>query len=205
MRILIACEYSGRVRDAFRDKGHDAWSCDILPTEGREEYNPYHYQQDVFEVINLGWDMMIAFPPCTYLTVAANRHLNNPGRMEEREKAYQFFMNLYNAPIERIALENPVGYMNTSFRKPDQIFHPYYFGDPHLKRTCLWLKNLPKLTYLSTPIKPEPLGYYKTGKKQGKPIYFASEGKYTGAARAHYRNQTFPTVAAAMANQWSNL
>jgi hypothetical protein len=146
MKVLIACEYSGRVRDAFRDKGHDAWSCDILPTEGRAEYNPYHYQQDVFEVINLGWDMMIAFPPCTYLC-SSGIHWNGrvQGRSELTDRAADFFMTLVNAPIERIAIENPVGIMSSRYRKPDQYIQPYEFGEDASKKTGLWLKNLPKL------------------------------------------------------------
>jgi hypothetical protein len=203
MKILIACEYSGRVRDAFRDKGHDAWSCDILPTEGREEYNQYHYQQDVFEVINFGWDMMIAFPPCTHLSVMGAVHWKREGRKELQQDACQFFMNLYNASIKHIAIENPVGYMNTAFRKPDQIIQPYQFGFPTKKRTCLWLKSLPKLMPTNV-VEPIPSGYYKTGRKAGKPFYWV-DGNANPKDRQKIRSMTFEGIALAMADQWSNL
>ncbi len=136
MRVLVACEYSGRVRDAFIAKGHDAMSCDLLPTDS---LGP-HYQGDVFDIINDGWDLMIAHPPCTYLSYAATRHWNKPGRAELREEALKFFLDLYTSNIPKICIENPVGYVNTVWRKPDQIIHPYYFGDPVQKRTCLGLR-----------------------------------------------------------------
>lgn len=150
MRILVACEFSGVVRDAFRARGHDAWSCDIIPTE---RPGP-HIIQDVRNVLGDGWDMMIAHPPCTYLSSAGIGYFNEAkygdkavGRKRLRELALQFFLTLYNADIPRICVENPVGYVNTHFRKPDQIIHPYYFGESALKRTCLWLKGLPGLMY----------------------------------------------------------
>lgn len=143
MRVLTACECSGRVRDAFRSVGHDAWSCDIKPTE----VDGPHYQQDVFEVIEKGWDLMIGFPPCTYMSYVGNRHWNKPGRKEKREEAFDFFMRLYNSPVPKICLENPLGYPCEAFRSQDQIVHPYYFGDNAHKRTAFWLKNLPMLIW----------------------------------------------------------
>jgi len=203
MRILIACEFSGIVRDAFIKKGHDAISCDLLPTE---KPGP-HYQGDVFDIINDGWDVMIAFPPCTYLSCAANRVWHKPGRAEKREKALQFFLSLYNADIEKICIENPMGYVNTAFRKPDQIIHPYYFGDKHLKRTCLWLKNLsPLLHYSENELfndkthteKPAPIYISPQGKKE----YYTTMGNFKGNNRQKQRSKTFPGIAAAMADQW---
>ncbi|MFY8215591.1 MAG: DNA cytosine methyltransferase, partial [Chthoniobacterales bacterium] len=141
MKILIACEYSGTVRDAFAARGHDAMSCDILPTDKPGK----HYQGDVRDVLDDGWDLMIAHPPCTYLSVSGI-HWNNRGRgWEETEKALDFVRLLMGANIPRIALENPVSIISSKIRKPDQIVHPHQFGHDASKATCLWLKNLPKL------------------------------------------------------------
>jgi hypothetical protein len=140
--VLVACEMSGRVRDAFRTLGHDAWSVDLLPTLSEPQY---HYQQDVFEVIGQQqWDLMIAFPPCTYLC-GSGIHWNSrrPERAEQTQLAQEFFLSLANADIPRIAIENPVGVMSSVWRKPDQIIQPYDYGDDSSKKTCLWLKNLP--------------------------------------------------------------
>lgn len=203
MRVLIACEYSGIVRDAFLAVGADAWSCDILPTE---RPGP-HIVNDVRNVLDWDWDMMIAHPPCEKLTYAANHCWNAPGRAIERQMAADFFMLLYNADIPRIAIENPVGWMNTIFRKPDMIIHPYYFGDRQLKRTCLWLKGLPKLWYWNeddlfgrktVTAYPEPM--YATQREDGLKLRYFSEGKHGG----HERSRTFPGIAAAMAAQWGN-
>lgn len=155
MRVLVACEYSGRVRDAFRALGHDAVSCDLLPSEATGP----HYQGDVLDVINDGWDLMIAHPPCTYLTIAAEWAYKEeqtkkikPGtligaaRQAAREEAIQFVLSLANAPIEKIAIENPVGVLSSRWREPDQFIQPYEYGDDASKKTCLWLKNLPRLT-----------------------------------------------------------
>lgn len=144
MNILIACEFSGVVREAFRKKGHNAWSCDLLPAADESKF---HLQQDCLEVIDkYPWDMMIAHPPCTYLTVSG-LHWNkrDPERAEKTEEALQFVQALLDAPIPKIALENPVGCISTRIRKPDQIIQPYEFNEDASKRTCLWLKNLPLL------------------------------------------------------------
>lgn len=200
MRVLVACEFSGVVRDAFRSMGHDAFSCDILPCEGDPTF---HLHGDVRDFLNLEWNLLIAHPPCQYLSYAATQYWNRPGRARLRHTAMAFFKLLYNAPVKYVCVENPVGYPNTIFRKPDQIFHPYYFGDPYMKRTCLWLRGLPKLTYLPDPIKPEPVAYYKTGKSKGKAIHWCEYLK--GFEGGHDRSRTFPSVATAMATQWGTL
>ncbi len=199
MRVLVGCEYSGTVRDAFAARGHDAWSCDILPTERPGN----HIQGDLLEVINDGWDLMIAHPPCTYLSYAGTRHWNNPGRCKLRLDALEFFRQLYEAPIEQICLENPKGCASPTIAKYSQEIQPYYFGDSDLKTTWLWLRNLPPLAHyesdglfsLMTHVpKPEPYSIEASGKKR----YFAE-----GATRsAHIRSKTFPGIANAMAAQW---
>ena len=146
MKVLIACEFSGTVREAFAAKGHDAWSCDILETEKPGQ----HYQLDAIDIAYAGgpWDLMIAHPPCTFLTVAANKWMKPeyaekyPNRHKDRESAIKFFMDLMNAPIERICIENPIGIMSSHYRKPDQVVQPWMFGHGETKATCLWLKGL---------------------------------------------------------------
>jgi hypothetical protein len=142
LKVLVACEYSGKVRDAFIAQGHDAMSCDLLPTDATGP----HYQGDVFDIINDGWDLMIAHPPCTYLSVSGmhwtTRGLRDPKLTED---ALDFVQRLMDAPIERIAIENPVSVISSRIRKPDQIIQPWWFGEDASKKTCLWLKNLPKL------------------------------------------------------------
>lgn len=139
MRVLVACEFSGVVRDAFIAKGHDAMSCDLLPTE---RLGP-HYQGDVFDVIGDNWDLMIAHPPCTHLCVSGARWFKE--KKEEQAQAVDFFMALVSADIPKIATENPVGIMSTRYRKPDQYIQPWEYGHGETKKTCLWLKNLPLL------------------------------------------------------------
>lgn len=139
MKVLVACEYSGRVRDAFLAKGHDAMSCDLLPTEVPGP----HYQGDVFDIIHNGWDLMIAHPPCTHLAVSGARWFKE--KKVEQDAALNFVQSLLNSSIERIALENPVSIISSKIRKPDQIIQPWQFGHGETKATCLWLKNLPNL------------------------------------------------------------
>jgi len=207
MKVLIACEFSGIVREAFKAKGHDAWSCDLLDTEILGQ----HIKGDVLEILNDGWDLMIGFPPCTYLAKCGLHYLNTkPERKKKHEKAVEFFLTLYNAPINQIALENPEGWMNTNWKKPDQIIQPYYFGDKELKTTCLWLKNLQPLKYSlennlfenkTATERPKPTKYIirKTGKKKGQKYnYYFREGK-----TAKERSRTFPGIANAMADQWN--
>lgn len=212
MKVLIACEYSGIVRDAFELVGHDAWSCDILPCEG----NPAkHRQEDVLGgILNEGWDLIIAHPPCTYLSNAGNRHFNEErygdkarARKKKREEAMRFFLALINAPCARVCVENPVGWPNSHFRKPDQTIHPYFFGSQHLKRTSLWLRGLPPLTYDKSIPMPAPVGitirkpskYYKGGEVKRQYITQNKE------RNPHKRDKTFPEIAAAMAEQWGAL
>jgi site-specific DNA-cytosine methylase len=144
LNVLIACEFSGAIRNEFRKLGHNAYSCDIVPSE---DSSPYHYQCDVMEVLKVKkWDLLIAHPPCTYLTLAGNRWFKPefkeryPTREIDRKDAIDFFMALYNADVPHIAVENPIGVISSAFRKPDQIIQPWQFGDPFQKSTCLWLK-----------------------------------------------------------------
>jgi hypothetical protein len=189
MKILIACEFSGIVREAFKKKGHYALSCDLLPSETPGE----HYQGDVFDVIDGDWDMMIAHPPCTYLTVTANRSfLNNPGRWQKRLDAMMFVYKLMNAGIEKICIENPVGVISTHIRKPEQYIQPYQFGHPESKKTCLWLKNLPKLE--STDI-VEPEWILRGDGKRYSP-------QHEKTRCPKLRSITYQGIANAMAEQW---
>ena len=199
MRILIACEFSGVVRDAFIAKGHDAVSCDLLPTE---RPGP-HIQGDVLEHLEDGWDMMIAHPPCTYLSYVGTRHWDKPGRARARAEAMGFFFALYYAPIEKVCLENPLGYPAKVFRSPDQMVHPYYFGERQQKRTCLWLRGLKPLQWRKSADlfgpqtaveKPEAIYTLKTN---GKKIHW-TEAVHGGKTRS----KSWPSIAAAMSNQW---
>ena len=142
MRVLVACEYSGRVREAFRKIGHDAWSCDLLESE---DNSPFHIQSDVSGVIGNGWDLMIAHPPCTHLAVSGARHFAAKRESGVQQEALAFVRLLMEAPIERICIENPISIISSHIRKPDQIIQPWQFGHGETKATCLWLKNLPKL------------------------------------------------------------
>jgi hypothetical protein len=210
MRVLVACEFSGIVREAFKAHGHDAWSCDLLPTEIPGQ----HIQGDVLAILNYGWDLMIAHPPCTYLSYAGIGWFNEEKwgerarlRKIKREEAAEFFMRFYNVPIPKICVENPVGYMNSTFRKSDQKIQPYFWGDPHVKGTCLWLKNLPLLEYDKTVQKPPPLAvqtrrpskWYIGGETKNR--YFVD---VKSSKSAHERSRTFPGIANAMAEQWGN-
>lgn len=180
MNILIACEFSGIVRDAFIEKGHNAVSCDLLPTESPGP----HYQCDIIKVIGHGWDMMIAFPPCTHLAISGARWFKQ--KEKEQKESINFFINLINAPIRHIAIENPVGIMSTKYRKPDQIVQPWQFGHGETKKTCLWLKNLPKL--IPTNI--------VNGREQK--IWKMPPSK----DRSKLRSITYKGIAQAMADQW---
>lgn len=199
MKVLIACEFSGTVRDEFLKLGHDAVSCDLLPSQSDKGR---HIQGDVLDVINSEkWDLMIAHPPCTYLTVAGNRAMKEQGEERERERAmaFNFAMTLFNAPIPKVCMENPTGYINTHFRKPDQIIHPWMFGDHEMKRTCLWLKKLPKLYWtVQYPKKPEPVTYYKNNYA----VYYHDTCSVKGLKKWQARSKTFHGIAEAMAVQW---
>lgn len=202
MNILIACERSGTVRNAFAAKGHFVVSADLHPSD----HPGNHFQGDVLQITTLKWDMMIAFPPCKYLSYAGNKYWNEPGRKEKREEALKFFKLLYEQDIPRICIENPIGYPIKAFRPPDQVIHPYFFGDRYFKRTCLWLKNLPPLHH--SPVntlfwqrshteKPAPV--YIT--RSGKPIH-TTEAIGTQKHREYLRAKTFQAIANAMADQW---
>ena len=182
MKVLIACEFSGTVRDAFIACGHQAISCDLLPTE----VSGSHYHGNVLDILDQGWDLMVAHPPCVYLSNAARRVWNEPGREEKRLAAAGFFMRLMESGIPRIALENPVGFMSEIYRKPDQYIEPWQFGHPFSKKTGLWLKNLPLL---------EP-----TCLARKKETWIANVPG--GKDRWKVRSKTFPGIAAAMADQW---
>jgi hypothetical protein len=201
MKILIACEYSGRVRDAFIRAGHDAMSCDLLPTDVAGP----HYQGDVTDIINDGWDLMVAHPPCTYLSVSGmhwtTRGLRDPQLTED---ALAFVQLLLDAPIERIALENPISVISSRIRKPNQIINPYEFGHDASKKTCLWLKNLPPLisTEMVEPrIVITPSG--KPAKRWGNQCDNYGQDKLPPSAdRWKIRSATYQGIADAMAAQW---
>lgn len=185
MRVLVACEFSGVVRRAFRALGHDAWSCDLLPSEDNSEF---HIQGDaIFASWDPQWDLMIAHPPCTHLAVSGARWFKD--KRDEQEAAINFFMELAESKIERIAIENPICIMSRLYRKPDQIIQPWQFGHGEIKATCLWLKNLPKLT---------PTGI--VGGREPR-VHHASPGPN----RWKERSRTLAGIASAMAAQWSNL
>lgn len=201
MRVLIACEYSSAVRDEFIKLGHDAVSCDLLPTDVPGP----HYQGDVFDIINDGWDMMIAFPPCTHLALSGSQWFAEKQKDGRQDEALQFVRDLMNADIPKIAIENPIGIISSRIRKYDQIIQPWMFGDPFQKSTCLWLKNLPPLIATDIVSKGEFKEWIdkKTGKKKRQPIWFF-EALSQGDLRWKIRSQTFPGIAKAMAQQWSN-
>lgn len=202
MKILIACEESQRVCIAFRKLWHEAYSCDILPCSG---WHPeWHLQCDVFTIIDQWWDMMIAHPECTRLTVTANKWYKPefaerfPTIHQDREEAVNFFMRIANANIPKIAIENPIWIMSTRWRKPDQIIQPYQFWDPERKSTCLWLKWLPKL--VPTKIVEPDIIYHKSGRTDGK-LHFETM-RLPKEERRKARSVTFQGIADAMASQW---
>lgn len=189
MRVLIACEFSGVVRDAFIRQGHEAISCDILPSD---KAGP-HIKGDVLDHLNNGWDMLIAHPPCKYICNGGNNWLNRRPDLDwrgNREKSAVFFMKFINAPIERIAVENPIGCMSSKYRKPNQIVRPWMFGHEYNKDICLWLKNLPNLK--PTEVIEPP---YK------KLDFWSSKRNPSGRS---LKSITFEGLANAMAEQWNN-
>lgn len=190
MKILIACEYSGIVRDAFTAKGHDATSCDLLPTERPGK----HHQGDVRDILGDGWDMMIAHPPCTHLAVSGARHFPAKRADGRQLEALDFVMLLMSAPIEKIVIENPISIISTHIRKPDQIIQPYFFGHQESKKTCLWLKNL----FLLVPTNMVKPVWVMSGGKRYSPTHAR-----TGKGSWKERSRTFTGIAAAMAEQWN--
>jgi len=196
MKVLVACEFSGRVREAFRKFGHDAWSCDLLPSDDKSKH---HITGDVEQILNDGWDLMLAFPPCTYLC-SSGLHWNKrvEGREKKTEEALEFVRLLLNAPVNKIALENPVGRIGTAIRKADQSIHPYMFGDDASKRTCLWLKNLPLLKSTDY-IEPRMID----GKARWSNQTDSGQNKLPPSKdRWKKRSETYQGIADAMALQW---
>lgn len=214
MRVLLACEESQEVCKEFRKLGHEAYSCDIQECSGG--YQEWHFKQDIFEVIEMGWDIMIAFPPCTHLAVSGAAHFEKKRKDGRQQEGIDFFMKIVNAPIERIAIENPVGIMSKIYRKPDQVIQPYYFGDEAQKTTCLWLKNLPPLYHNAKPnlfdqdITHVGKGEFfewvdkKTGKTKRQPKWYAEAFMHT-KEHGKERSKTFPGIAKAMAEQWGKI
>jgi site-specific DNA-cytosine methylase len=198
-RVLIACEFSGIVRDAFAARGHDAWSCDLEPTERPGQ----HHQGDVRDLLGQSWDVMIAFPPCTDLSVIGAGQWARKQADGRQAAALGFVRELLTAPIKHIALENPVGRISTAIRQPDQIIHPYQFGHPWMKRTCLWLVRLPVLR--PTVLVP-PRGHWVDGgsrvTNKDREYGDARFGSGTDVARKAERSRTFQGIADAMADQW---
>lgn len=198
MNVLVACEYSGRVRDAFIRRGHTAMSCDILPSDS--DFGP-HYRGDVHDILKNEWDLMVGFPPCTKLSKVGAPYWKRWREDGSQAEAFEFFMSLAEARIPRIAIENPVGYVNSHWRKPDQIIQPWWFGDPWIKTTCLWLKDLPHLAKTNVV---EPQGHWVSGgtglgREEGA---YAHATYKSNAGRAHARSITFQGIADAMAAQW---
>lgn len=191
LRVLVACEYSGVVREAFRKLGHDAWSCDLLPSE---DSSPFHIQGDVIAELGKGWDLMIAHPPCTYLA-ASGMHWTTRGLRDPKltDEALDFVGKLLDAPIKYVALENPVGVISSRIRKPDQYVHPWMFGDDASKKTGLWLKNLPSLVPTNILVKDRYSNQTPSGQNKLGP----------SADRWKERSRTYQGIADAMAQQWS--
>jgi len=199
MRVLIACEYSGKVRDAFAKKGHFAMSCDLLPSDNPK--HGVHYIGDVLDLLSdynvwnrtNGWDLMIAFPPCTHLAVSGARWFPEKRADGRQQQGIDFFMALANAEIPKIAIENPVGIMSTKWRKPNQIIQPYEFGHDASKKTCLWLKNLPELIPTDIIKKDRYANQTPSGQNKLGP----------SADRWKLRSETYQGIAEAMAAQWN--
>ena len=205
MKILVACEESQAVTIELRKLGHEAYSCDIIECSGG--HPEWHLQQDVIPLLKEKWDMIIAFPPCTYLTVTGNRWFNVERygdkaiqRHKDRQEAIAFFMAFANADCPRIAIENPVGIMSSTWRKPNQIINPYEFGDPFEKKTCLWLKGLPELKPTNI-VEAPPRKHFDSGKTM--PAWYAEAWHLPQEERAKLRSKTFPGIAKAMAEQWA--
>lgn len=191
MRLLVGCEFSGIVRQAFRNRGHDAWSCDLLPAN---DGSPYHIQGDVLDVLDQNWQCAIFHPPCTHLAVSGARYFAQ--KQAEQAAALNFVRQLLRAPIERIALENPVSIISSRIRKPDQIIQPWMFGHPEAKATCLWLKNLPHL--VPTKIL-ERTGRWDNQTPSGQNKLGPSPDRWK------LRSATYQGIADAMADQWGSV
>ena len=189
MSILVACEESQTLTNLLRQAGFDAFSCDLKPCSGG--HPEYHIQGDVLPLLSMRWDAVISHPPCTYLSYAAQHVWNSPGRSELRQAALDFFIACYNANSDFVAVENPCGYANTAFMPATQTIHPYYFGDPYKKRTCLWLRGFTPLESL----------YHLNSASCPSWAYQSYSGKGC-RDRAEFRSKSFPGIARAMLNQW---
>ena len=217
MRVLVACEESQTISKAFRELGHEAFSCDLLPCSGG--HPEWHFQQDIFTVLDKDWDLMIAHPPCTmiagssvqWLSHSEDKHLpfderrthpKYPNRRRDMLEGIEFVKALYNCDIKRVAIENPVGLLGTRWRKADQIIQPYHFGDEATKTTCLWLKNLPLLKHTNVVGKGERT-VFSSGKSHPKWYAEALAKAKTKQERQTLRSKTFPGIANAIADQWS--
>ena len=200
MKVLLACEESQAVTQEFRALGHEAYSCDILPTSGPNL--EWHIQGDVKTVLNDGWDMIIAFPPCTHLASSGAAWFKQKRLDGRQQEGVDFFLTFTDLDCPKVVIENPVGVMSTRYRKPDQIIQPYMFGDPFEKRTCLWLKGVDKLKP-TNPVEPEPRMKYASGTTM--PAWYAEAWKLPQVERSRVRSKTFPGVAKAMAQEWGNL
>ena len=205
IKVLVACEYSGTVRDAFLELGFDAWSCDILPCES--DIQDRHYEGDVFDILDQGWDLMIGHPPCTHLSVSGARWFTEGKKpMYLRDDAIEFVKKLMEAPIKHIAIENPISVISSQIRKPNQIVQPYMFGDSASKQTCLWTKNLPLLEPTKIVDKGEFFEWTdKNGKKKRQPLWYynAFINSKSDQERRTLRSKTFPGIAKAIATQYS--
>ena len=206
LRILVGCEESQAVTIALRKLGHEAFSCDLLPCSGG--HPEWHYQEDIFKVIDKGWDILICFPPCTDLAVSGARHFERKIADGSQAKSIEFFMALANCNIPKIAIENPIGIMSGKWRKPDQIIQPWQFGDKAQKSTCLWLKGLPKLKHTEIVDKGEFFEFTsKKGEKKRMPMWYykALQDAKTPGQRRTLRSKTFQGIADAMAEQWTGI
>ena len=197
MRVLIACEESQAVTKEFRDRGHEAFSCDILPSSGT--LPEYHLQQDVVPLLKQDWDLIIAFPPCTHLASSGAAWFAEKRRDGRQQEGIDFFMLFTNLSAPKVVIENPVGVMSSTYRKPDQIIQPWWFGDPFEKRTCLWLKGVEPLV-ATNEVKPAPRSEYASGRTM--PTWYADAWRLPPAERSKARSKTFPGIAKAMAEQW---
>ena len=198
VKVLVACEFSGTVRDAFIRGGHDAMSCDLEPTDVPGP----HYQGNVMDIIEDNWDLMIAHPPCTHLASSGARHFVKKIADGRQQQGIDFFMALVNCNIPRYAIENPIGIMSSKFRKPEQIIQPWHFGHNVTKSTCLWLKNLPPLRPTNIVDKGQ-IWVAKSGKKMSQWYYDSS--CLQPKQREKMRNKTFQGIADAMADQWGKM
>lgn len=199
MRVLVACEESQTVCRAFRAGGHDAFSCDVVPATGG--HPEWHLQQDVVPLLGQGWDMVIAFPPCTHLAASGARHFAKKAADGRQQEAIDLFMAIAMADVRRVAIENPVGIMSSVWRPPDQIVQPWQFGDAYQKTTCLWLRNLPQLRPTNIVDRGE-FSVFPSGKRH--PKWYAGTG-VPRKDRQALRSRTFPGIAAAMAEQWGQV